>query len=87
MLAASSVMAMSGGAMATKKTPRNEKSQGASKDLAWKKTKGKRTKMMAYAFLRVRVCLRTGNNEYKAMKPKNEVQKYYKSDIIGTNAV
>ncbi len=41
--------------------------------------------MMAYAFLRVRVCLRTGNNEYKAMKPKNELQKYYKSDIIGAN--
>ena len=39
MLAASSVMAMSGGAMATKKAPGNGKSHGASKNPSEKKTK------------------------------------------------
>ncbi len=46
MIAASSVMAMSGTAMAVKKTPRNEKSQGASKDPNGKQTKRKRRKFV-----------------------------------------
>lgn len=41
MLAASTVMTISGGAVATNKTPKNEKSQGASKSPSEKKTKRK----------------------------------------------
>jgi len=46
MIAASSVMLVSGTAMAAKKMPRNEKSQGAYKDPDGKKTKRKRRKFV-----------------------------------------